>query len=93
MASRQTAKASQLDFPIIADETREIANLLGMMVAWLGFVETSKAHGHPPPPPKPWQDPLEIDDFSKLSMPARALFLIGREGGRPGVLAPASGAF
>ncbi|CAE7892427.1 Prdx6, partial [Symbiodinium necroappetens] len=53
VASRQTAKASQLDFPIIADETREIANLLGMM------------------------DPLEIDDFSKLSMPARALFLIG----------------
>ena len=24
----------QLDFPIIADETREIANLLGMMAAW-----------------------------------------------------------
>ena len=37
--------------------------------------------------PKPWQDPLEIDDFSKLSMPARALFLIGPDGGLHGVLA------
>ncbi|CAE7664802.1 Prdx6 [Symbiodinium sp. CCMP2456] len=53
LASRKITNSSQLDFPIIADETREIANLLGMM------------------------DPLEIDDFSKLSMPARALFLIG----------------
>jgi len=53
LASRKITSSSQLDFPIIADETREIANLLGMM------------------------DPLEIDDFSKLSMPARALFLIG----------------
>ncbi|CAJ1336265.1 unnamed protein product, partial [Effrenium voratum] len=44
-----------MGFPLIADETREIAELLGML------------------------DPLEICDDDKLSMPARALFLIGPE--------------
>eukprot|EP00913_Durusdinium_trenchii_P024931 g23399.t1 len=44
-----------LDFPLIADETREIAQMLGML------------------------DPLEICEIDKISMPARALFLIGPE--------------
>ena len=41
LASRKITSSSQLDFPIIADETREIANLLGMMVAWPGFAATA----------------------------------------------------